>query len=360
MDLPAGLYRHGKSGIRIKVFRHGKTVHSETLKGDLSHRHVKAALARRKELEAAYILGVPSESGIVWVFRDAAQDYLNSFDAKHSSTLSSRDILRRRWVPCFGNLPVSAITTAMIKRELSNMRHLQKPDEALSNKTKKNILLPLRAVLDHCEMNPNPAAVIKIRKSQPPEIDRYLPDERDRLLSALSKTRASEPDQVVAYFALLFMALRPGELLGLQWSDWDGDNLRIERQITRRTQENSTKTSQRRKVFIPMWVRPLLLKLDTRFRRGHIFTQANGEPHKDTRVFDRAWKRAHFVTLIHYRRPYDCRHTRAAELLSADLPVAACAKQMGHSVQTFLQVYSEWIDEYSPREISFDTPRLGV
>jgi len=360
MDLPTGLYRHGKSGIRIKVFRHGKTVQSETLKGDLSHRHVKAALARRKELEAAYILGVPSESGIVWIFRDAAQDYLNSFDAKHSTVKSYRDIIKRYWMPCFGNLPASAITTAMIKRELASMKKVKEPDVPLTNKTKKNVLLPLRAVFDHCEMNPNPAAAIKIRKSQPPVIDRYLPDERDRLLSALSKTRASEPDQVVAYFALMFMALRPGEVLGLKWSDWDGDNLRVERQIVKRQMVDSTKTSHSRRVFIPMWVRPLLLKLETRFRRGHIFTQANGEHHKDTRVFDRAWKRAHFVTLIHYRRPYDCRHTRAAELLSADLPAAACAKQMGHSVQMFHQVYSEWIDEYSPREISFDTPRLGV
>ena len=360
MDLPPGLYRDGKSGIRIKVFRNGKAVQSETLRGDLGAGHVKAAVARRKEIEAAYVLGVPSESGIVWIFRDAAQDYLNSFDAKHSTVKSYRDIIKRYWLPCFGNLPVSAITTAMIKRELASMRKVKEPTVPLTNKTKKNVLLPLRAIIDHCEMNPNPAAAIKIRKTQDDEIERYLPDERDRLLSALSKARSSEPDQVVAYFALMFMALRPGEVLGLQWSDWDGDNLRVERQITRRIKENSTKTSQRRKVFIPMWVRPLLLKLDTRFRRGHIFTQASGEPHKDTRVFDRAWKRAHFVTLIHYRKPYTCRHTRAAELLSADLPIAACAKQMGHSVQTFLQVYSEWIEEYSPREISFDTPRLGM
>ena len=217
MDLPTGLYRDGKSGIRIKVFRNGKAVQSETLRGDLSPRHVKAALARRKEIEAAYVLGVPSESGIVWIFRDAAQDYLNSFDAKHSTVKSYRDIIKRYWLPCFGNLPVSAITTAMIKRELASMKKVREPAAALTNKTKKNVLLPLRAVFDHCEMNPNPAAAIKIRKTQPPVIDRYLPDERDRLLSALSKTRSSEPDQVVAYFALMFMALRPGQVLGLQW-----------------------------------------------------------------------------------------------------------------------------------------------
>jgi hypothetical protein len=33
---------------------------------------------------------------------------------------------------------------------------------------------------------------------------------------------------------------------------------------------------------------------------------------------------------------------------------------MGHSVKMFLQLYSEWMEDYSTKEISFDTPRLDM
>jgi len=53
-----------------------------------------------------------------------------------------------------------------------------------------------------------------------------------------------------------------------------------------------------------------------------------------------------------YRIPYCCRHTRAAELLSKGVMPARAAKELGHSVEMFLNVYSEFIEEYSDEDVS--------
>lgn len=41
------------------------------------------------------------------------------------------------------------------------------------------------------------------------------------------------------------------------------------------------------------------------------------------------------------------RHTRAAELLTNNVPPAKGTEQLGNSVQVFLTTYAEWIEEYS-------------
>lgn len=47
---------------------------------------------------------------------------------------------------------------------------------------------------------------------------------------------------------------------------------------------------------------------------------------------------------IRYRSPYETRHTYATMMLMAGMTPAFCARQMGHSVQQFLDTYARWID----------------
>ena len=78
-------------------------------------------------------------------------------------------------------------------------------------------------------------------------------------------------------------------------------------------------------------------------------------------IFNEERRRIHKELKIPYgkennRTPYTCRHTRAAQLLSQGVPPAKGAEQLGHSVQMFLNVYSEWIDEYSDMDNSILEP----
>ena len=63
-----------------------------------------------------------------------------------------------------------------------------------------------------------------------------------------------------------------------------------------------------------------------------------------------------FLCLRKIKLAYTCRHTTATQLLSQGVPPAKGAEQLGHSVQIFLNVYSEWIDEYSDMDNSILEP----
>ena len=140
--------------------------------------------------------------------------------------------------------------------------------------------------------------------------------------------------------------------MGLEWTDYDGEYLNVSKQIVRRRMVNSTKTSVRRRVYVPTWVRPILDNHTTRFKRSNIFLNSFGEFYKDTDDFNEAWKAAHTRARKTYRIPYTLRHTRAAELLSQGVSAALAAKQLGHSVAMFLSVYSEYLEEYAQEDHS--------
>lgn len=335
-EWPVGIRPDG-DGLRIRIWHKGRLYYSETLKGDpYSPSHLAAAKNRREWLIARKKLGLPLVEGgesEQQVFEDVAQQYIDTLDAKRSTHMSYEHAINKKWMPVFAGWPVAAITAAKIRSTLMGF--------PVSNKTRKNLLIPLRGILDYAQVHPNPAAGIRLKRSQKPEVDRYTPGQRAALMASLR-------GQAAVYFAVLFgCGLRPGEALGLDWSDYDGEYLDVSKQITRRRLEPSTKTSMRRRVYVPKWVREYLNGHTTRFKKGYIFQNTKGGPHLDTDVFNGAWRKAHTKARIPYRIPYTCRHTRAAELLSTGVNPADAAKQLGHSMEMFLRTYSEWIEEYA-------------
>ena len=87
--------------------------------------------------------------------------------------------------------------------------------------------------------------------------------------------------------------------------------------------------------------------IQIRIDSEYFFVNSLGSYYRDTDEFNDAWRDAHKKARVTYRIPYACRHTRAAELLSLGNDPADAAKQMGHSVQMFLTIYSEFIEEYA-------------
>lgn len=334
-DWPPGVRPRGR-GLEIRIWRKGALAWSEALPGDLGPRHIAAAVKRRADLVAKVRLGISlhdEDTQGTQTFPQAAQSYLATLEAKRSTAQSYMNILNRYWIPWLENSPIDQISHAEIRRILAMA--------TVSSKTKKNLLIPVRGVFDFVEVSPNPAAGIRLKRHQKPRVERYLPYERDGLLGELK-------GQNLAYFALLFgTGLRPGEALGLTWPDYDGEEVDVNKQITRRKLEPTTKTSERRRVYVPSWVRPHINALPSRFARGHIFLNSFDRPWLDTDTFNEAWAHAHKKLNIRYRIPYTCRHTRAAELLSAGIEIADSARQMGHSVEMFLRTYSEFIEEYA-------------
>ena len=77
----------------------------------------------------------------------------------------------------------------------------------------------------------------------------------------------------------------------------------------------------------------------------YFFVNENGDFFKDTKKFNRAWRKAIKRKQIHYRKRYSARYTRATELLSMGLFAPDAAVNMGHSTAVFLNTYSEFINE---------------
>jgi integrase len=335
---PVGIRPRGR-GIEIRVWRHGKVAYSETLQGDpYKKSDLASAVKRRDELISRQRLGLPLFEGDIGkrTFLDMAQRYLNSLDIDYQTIRGYHNQLVQHWEPAFGSWPIDEITTAHIKDVLGSLN--------LAQKTKKNILIPLSRVFAYAGVMPNPAAGVTFGKRKKAPVERYRPAERDKVLEKLE-------GQDKVYFALLFATgLRPGEACALQWSDWDGEQLHISKQITRGKKKARTKTFADRRVYVPQWGRPLLLAHPTRFEGGYIFQNSEGNPYRQTRYLNKAWAKAHKAARIRLRVPYVCRHTRAAELLSMGVAAADAASQLGHSVQVFLNTYSEFIVEYADRQ----------
>jgi integrase len=328
---PTGIRPSGK-GLQIRLWADGEVVYQETLHLNPRRKSdVAVAVRRRKWLVArlASGLGLGPEEDPISLFRDVAQEYLNTLEAKAQVIIEYHRMLNHWWMPELGKRPIQDVTSAHIKRILSKM--------PVTSKTKKNRLIPLYGVLKHAEIQP---PRIKLRKHQKEPVERYTPAERGKLLKKLEGAAR-------IYFTLLFgCGLRPGEALALQWSDFDGECLKISKQITSRRIEPTTKTSVRRKVYVPQWVRDALRTHPSHITSPYLFNNSFGRPHLDTDRFNAKWKIAHTKARISYRVPYICRHTRAAELLSIGITPPDAAKQLGHSTEMFYRVYSEFIEEY--------------
>lgn len=334
MDYPKGITPSG-AGLRIRLFSGGRCVYTETIKCDpASKAAVLAASKRRDWLLARQKLGLPlyeDDDSARQTFGRLAAEFLEVADMKASSRATVESHLRRYWKP-LNHLPADEVTERDIRKALA--LHDTK------NKTKQNALDSLRSVFNYSGL-PNPAA-FRMKKDQAPAIARYRPDERDKILSKLE-------GQARVYFTLLFATgLRPGEALALRWADYEGGFLHVHRSVVRRQLVGYVKNNLRRKVYVPEWARPALLAHTTRFSGGFIFQQRknSGEYYRTTKVLNAAWKAAHEKARLPYRVPYACRHTRAAELLSTGVMPAKAAKQMGHSMEVFLRIYSELIEEY--------------
>lgn len=361
---PAGI-RPARAGIQIRVRRGGYN-YEKTLPGDANKKgDLASAVRHRNEVISRIDLGLPlyaEERTAVSTFADDMQRYLDSLTDLAFSTVEGyvRDF-NSFWLPVFGRHITQEITRHEIERVMNSW--------PVSTKTKINRLIPLRGVFEAARISPNPALEIRLQKrkkgANKNQVERFLPEERSAIMDELSNH--AEP-QIPAYFALLFgCGLRPsGEPLGLQWVDYDGEEIYIHRTIVRRKFKSTTKTDMARRVYVPSWVRPYIDRLPSRFKDGHLFLNSFDRPCMDADPFNDAWNAA-FATKrlrrdlkIRHRDPYTCRHTRAAEMLSMGVKPGKAAGQLGHSLKMFFDTYAEFIDQYDQEKDNIKLEGVGV
>ena len=272
-------------------------------------------------------------------FGNIAQSYLDQSDLKPSTRQTYKQLLNQYWMEGLAKKPIYTIRPSHIREILAGRN--------VSQKTKRNALIPLRGVFDLAIeeelIASNPVDAIRLKKHQKPPIIRFTPKEKESLLAKL------DGDNLFFYTIAFETGMRTGEILGLKWEDITKDTITLTRAMVRR-RISDLKTSKVRSVYISPRLSKILQNHPRRFAGGFVFRNQFDNPCLDADNFNNAWKKALKQCRMTYRRAYICRHTRASEMLMAGVEPAFAAKQLGHTTEMFLNTYADWISGVKDRD----------
>src|SRR5262245_52132681 len=164
------------------------------------------------------------------------------------------------------------------------------------------------------------------------------------------------PARDALYFLVMAdTGLRPGEGVGLQWSDVDYANreLHVQRSITEDRQEKLTKTESTRIVDLSTRLLAVLsarqadLEKEARAAGKEpspwLFPSRTGKP-LSWKVMSRLFREVRQIAGLRHFTLYDLRHTFATQLLTEGADLLYVARQLGHSKPTTtLAYYAHWI-----------------
>lgn len=259
-------------------------------------------------------------------------------------------IIHAHLTPAFGALGVRDLAPAAIRAWLQDL--------GVSAKRARNILTPLRAVLDQAlndellDRNPlDRVAVTKVlrdttRKSSREEVDPFDAAERAAILEAARPGH----ERNVWQFAL-WTGLRTSELIALDWGDVDLVHgvARVQRaHVEGRDKAPKTKAGVRDVLLLPAARDALQAQkaLTLLVEGGRVFRHPiTSQPWTG----DQQIRKASWVPLlkragVRYRNPYQTRHTYASVLLAGGESELWVARQLGHrTVEMVRRHYGRWI-----------------
>lgn len=203
----------------------------------------------------------------------------------------------------------------------------------------------------------NPCDLVEAPKRDTKEAQYYDLSECVQIVNLI----ANHPEPVwKAFFSLSFYCgARPGELLGLNWSDFDGENIFIKAgsyqekgKKCKRTDKPKTKRSVRKIQLTPEAISALSgwkkAQAAYRLKFGKnwpepdaVFTNDEGDRFS-SQAPSKAWKRFTTENGLRHLPLYDIRHTNISLLISSrELSVEEVAARAGHEqTSTTLNIYS--------------------
>ena len=288
--------------------------------------------------------GVVGSSATVKVY---LEDFLdNHLPARRGGTISKGTIDNYRYsarhvVDRIGNVRMDRLTPAIIESRL--LRPMAEEDYSHSTLMRARLVLSL--AMDHAvrrgELGRNVAALATIPHTTPREPRKSLTAAQARDLLRAARGERLE----AAIVTQLLLGLRPGELLGLQWSDLHGDVLHVQRSVKMEDGKlvlGDTKTeASNRPLRIPRPVKDALKKHRASQREEIKYAESWDD-------LDMIFPTSHgTITDLHnYRRTlrrivgkaeiegswtsHELRHSAISLLCDAGVPLEQVADQMGH------------------------------
>ena len=257
-------------------------------------------------------------------------------------------ILRNKWGPLIAGRRLNEITKLDLEDFFYEKKWLGKKAVFVrdwSPKYRKNLLGPLSKLFNYFEIQPNPCkGVLDTSSVGSRKQSRFKPYKPLEIIKLLDRLRGDSK----YYFQFAFATgMRHQEILALKWSDIDGATATVQRCISNYRIEERVKTDfMGREVLLNGSALDAINKVQTRWAKGFVFPQPNGDYYKKPKRFRLAWIEAHEKSGVNYRPMKTTRHTRATEMLSKGVNPAKAAKQLGHDKETFLKTYADYLPEY--------------
>lgn len=260
-------------------------------------------------------------------FNEAADRYEEHLRLRAApSTIASARVCLRCWRQSIGQMPAHRITSARLNSVLAELQQAGYAAETITLRRRVASTVFQRLVEDG-QLGRNPMR----QTSRPRQQQRDYHGLDTRAHAAVDAARSSR--YWYAFALLLATGMRVGELLGLRWSDIEGQQIRIERART-----GSLKSASSRRIVTI----GASLSRHIESMRGNSDKPVVSACYT-TLYYD--WNRYSGGLRIH-----DLRHAHASELIAAGVPVTAVSRRLGHAtVSITLNIYAHVIDRADER-----------
>ncbi|MBA2359398.1 MAG: site-specific integrase [Actinobacteria bacterium] len=234
----------------------------------------------------------------------------------------------------FGDRDPATITATEIAEWIAELAQTRKPG------TLNQYLIAFRLLLDHADVDPNPARDPRIKTPKHVR-EEPAPPSGEHVLAILAEIH--DPLRRLLFTVIEQGAMRLGEAVNLTWGDVDRAGLRL------RLPRSATKRDKARWIYLPDWLIDAveaICPLEDRTPERRVFqgiTEASAY-----QTMSRACQTA---GVPHYH-PHDLRHRRITIWHQSGVPARELAERAGHARPSMsLDVYSHVMP---PDEIAAD------
>ena len=282
--------------------------------------------------------------------------YKNALDNNKisPSTFNSyKKVINAHLMPSFGHLLVNELEPTHLKDWIVTQNK--------TAKTVRNILTPLRSVLDDALneglIQSNPLDKIALNKlliktttKSTYEIDPFNSDEIKAILA-----NCEGQGKNLIQFAF-WSGLRTSELIALEWQDIDfvNNKIKVSRAVVEKTEKGTKTAAGTREVMLwPLALTALQAQKEHTFIEGKrvFYNPRTKTPWEtDQQIRKTLWTHILKKAGVRYRNPYQTRHTFASTLLSRGENIWWLSQQMGHvDVEMIMRNYGKWIPDSSKK-----------
>ncbi len=260
--------------------------------------------------------------------------------------------------PTLGHKLLPTITRQDIKQLIADKRQSQ-----LSWKSVLNIIIPLRAMMNHAVedgiLATNPATRIgRFNKKPAEQRENINPFTREELKLFLDAVRQHFPSSFPLFLTFARTGVRLGEIVALQWGDidWHGRFLEVRRTYCRISKKLLTpKSGKTRKIDmshqLTETLKALLLerKKETLCKGWGevppwIFVSETGTKLDGDHIRNRVFYKILAKAGLRHVHLHDLRHTFASLLIQQGAPLAYVKEQLGHhSIQITVDTYGHLV-----------------